>query len=598
MHPIFFPFTSSIKQYKNDPGLLSKEWQDFFKDFSNDSFLEEVPSWPKKTHHSQHTQKPQTLNVQETTDTLKAWQLIQAYRNWGHKAATTDPLGLSKTPSHIELDPATYGFTNSDFNKEIHVNIFGHQKITVKELVQKLYETYCQKIGIEYMHLENAKEIEWIRERFENPALHYSTHKYSFHQNKEIFCNLLKAETFEKFLHVKFPGAKRFGLDGIESLLPSLETILEVSTQHGVREIVMGMSHRGRLAVMTNFLNKPMRYIFALFQGTSIYKEEEGSGDVKYHQGYSSDRVIHDHKIHLSLTANPSHLESVYPVVLGKVRGKQYIQKDHERKRVLGIVLHGDAAFTGQGVVAESLQLSKLPGYTTGGTIHIIANNQIGFTTNQSLGRSSLYCSDTAKIIQAPVIHVNADHPHAVVWAAKLAADYRQQFGKDVIIDLVGYRRYGHNEGDEPTFTQPEMYQIISNHPTVATLFEQRLIKEGNIQESELNLIRQEIEQHLQKEFEASTHLQTNEEDKLQPDWLQGNWEGVRAIYLEDEDSKKSVITGITVPALKRLGQATISFPEQFHLHPKIDRQFKQKHPLFAQDHTQEAAIDWQRLNP
>jgi 2-oxoglutarate dehydrogenase E1 component len=583
--------TSLYKQYQKDPTSASQEWQEFFKDFSAESLLEEMPDWSKSLSKKvQLTASPSTY--QEINDSIKTSKLIQAYRTWGHRASMLDPLGFTTPPSHAELDPTWYGFDVADLQKSIYVNDLGFENTALKDVIQKLHKIYCGKIGIEFMHLENTLERKWIQDRFEDSNQHYTSHQYSPHHEKTIFQNLLKAEAFEKFLHVKFPGAKRFGLDGNESLIPALETILEKSTENGGQEIVLGMSHRGRLAVMATFLNKPMRFIFALFQGTSIYTEEEGSGDVKYHQGYSSDRIVNDHKVHLSLTPNPSHLESVYPVVLGKVRGKQTAFKASEKKNILGVILHGDAAFTGQGVVAESLQLAKLEGYDTGGTIHIIVNNQIGFTTNSTEARSSYYSSETAKIIQAPILHVNADSPHAVVWAAELASDFRNQFGKDIVIDLIGYRRYGHNEGDEPTFTQPTMYQIIASHPSVSTLFEQNLLQSGIVQENELKEIHNEIEQHLQLEYEASTDLQNSDEGKLKPDWLKGDWEGIKARFEKIEESIQEITTGVHISLLTELGQAALTVPANFNLHSKIDRQFKQRQSLFEID-SEQHRVDW-----
>ncbi len=580
------------KQYQENPTSVSQEWQEFFKDFSADSFLDEEPRWPQRSF-KQNTSISTPLNHSEVIDSIKVSKLIQSYRTWGHKAAITDPLDLTKPLSHIELDPTRHGFDSLDFQKIIYINDLGFEKASLKDVIQKLYDIYCQKIGVEYMHLENSKEREWIQERFENPTYHYAYRQLSPQHEKTIFRQLLSTEAFEKFLHIKFPGAKRFGIDGIESLISALEMILEQFSKTGGKEIVLGMSHRGRLAVMTNLLNKPMRFIFALFQGTSIYKEEEGSGDVKYHQGYSADRIVNNNKVHLSLTANPSHLESVYPVVLGKVRGKQNLFQDFERKKTLGLVLHGDAAFTGQGVVAESLQLAQLAGYSTGGTIHIIVNNQIGFTTNTSEARSSHYCSETAKIIQTPILHVNADNPRAVVWAAELATDFRNQFSKDIVIDLIGYRRYGHNEGDEPTFTQPSMYKKIAEHPSVATLYEKTLLQNGVAQENELNEIRTEIEKHLQNEYDSSTNLQTNNEEKLEPDWLKGDWESIKICLNKSEESFQEIITGVNSSLLKELGKACMTVPKGFDLHSKIDRQFKHRQSLFEDNQNNEAKADW-----
>ena len=572
---------SLYKQYCNDPQSVSVEWKDFFKDFKADDFLEELPKWPEKRYKKQAYSIAARSNIE---DSLKAWQLIQAYRTSGHFAAHLDPLELEAPKAHPNLDPASYGFNNADLSKTIYTENFGN--ITLKDLIHVLYRTYCGKVGVEFMHIEDHEQQDWIRKRLENSSAHYSSSIYQVHKKKSILKWLLQAELFEKFLHIKFPGVKRFSIDGNESLLPALETILERIAGIEMHELIIGMSHRGRLAVMTQFLKQPMRYIFAQFHGMSIYTGNEGSGDVKYHQGYSSDRIFNDKKIHLSLLSNPSHLEAIYPVVLGKVRAKKTLHK----KQILGLVLHGDAAFTGQGVVAESLQLSNLPGYKTGGTIHIIVNNQIGFTASPNETRSSCYSSDTAKIIQAPILHVNSDDPEAVVWATELATDFCTTFKKDVVIDLIGYRRYGHNEGDEPAFTQPLMYKKIANHPSTSALYESHLVTENLLQKEEVDDIKNEIENELHKEFEAARHIEIDEKQKLEPDWLKGDWAGIKSHF--EGIPEGTIQTGVDLNLLKRLEKSLSSFPSGFNLHSKIERQLKQRRQVFD-DAENKGILDW-----
>lgn len=572
---------SLYKQYCDNPHFVSAEWQDFFKDFPVEDFLDEQPNWPKKRFKKQILPAAVQSNVE---DSFKSWKLIQAYRTSGHFAAHIDPLDLEIPKPHPELDPKFYGLDNTDLSKTIYTEDFGY--ISLKDLIQTLYHTYCGKIGVEFMHIEDPQQRDWIRKRFEDQKAHYTSSRYSTLKKKDILKGLLQAELFEKFLHVKFPGVKRFGIDGNESLLPALETILAKMAENQIHDLIIGMSHRGRLAVMTQFLKKPMRYIFAQFHGMSIYTGDEGSGDVKYHQGYSSDRIIDDKKIHLSLLSNPSHLEAIYPVVLGKVRGKKTLHK----RQMLGVVLHGDAAFTGQGIVAESLQLSNLPGYKTDGTVHVIVNNQIGFTAFPNETRSSHYSSDTAKIIQAPVLHVNSDDPEAVVWATELATEFCILFKKDVVIDLIGYRRYGHNEGDEPGFTQPIMYKKIADHPATSTLYINHLLAENLISSGETDRIKNEIENQLHSEFEAASHIEVNKKQKLEPDWLKGDWTGIKSHF--EGIAERLIQTGVDLEILKKLGESIISLPIEFNVHPKIERQLNQRRQAFNGSENSNT-IDW-----
>ena len=406
---------------------------------------------------------------QATRDSVRALMLIRAYRVRGHLHADLDPLGIQQNGEHAELDPRSYGFTEADYDRPIFIdNVLGLEFGTLREIVAILRRTYCQTIGVEFMHISDAAQKSWIQERIEGPDKEIT---FTREGKRAILKKLVEAEGFEKFCDVKFTGTKRFGLDGAESMIPALEQIIKRGGALGVKEIVLGMAHRGRLNVLAQVMGKPHRAIFHEFKGGSATPDEvEGSGDVKYHLGASSDREFDGNKVHLSLTANPSHLEIVDPVVLGKVRAKQdqHGDKPEERISVMPLLIHGDAAFAGQGVVAECFGLSGLKGYRTGGSLHFIVNNQIGFTTDPRYARSSPYPSDVAKMIEAPIFHVNGDDPEAVVFAAKVATEFRQKFHKPVVIDMFCYRRFGHNEGDEPSFTQPLMYQKIRRAPVDA----------------------------------------------------------------------------------------------------------------------------------
>ncbi|MCG8511907.1 MAG: thiamine pyrophosphate-dependent enzyme, partial [Rhodospirillales bacterium] len=419
-----------------------------------------------------------------TLDSIRALMLIRSYRVRGHLIARFDPLGLEGNTFHPELEPKSYGFTESDLDRPIFIDyVLGLETATIREILQVVRETYCGSIGVEFMHIQDPDEKAWIQRRIE--SIHNQT-QFTLRGKRAIYERLVEAEGFERILQVKHPGTKRFGLDGGECLVPALEQILKRGGQLGVREVVLGMPHRGRLNVLANVMHKPYVAIFSEFQGHSAHPEEvQGSGDVKYHLGTSTDRVFDGNSIHLSLSANPSHLEAVNPVVLGKARAKQHHRGDETRREVMALLLHGDAAFAGQGLVAESLGLSELKGYMVGGTIHFIVNNQIGFTTAPSYSRSSPYPSDLAKMIQAPIFHVNGDDPEAVVHVARIATEFRQEFGRDVIIDMFCYRRHGHNEADEPAFTQPIMYKAIRSHPTTREIYAQRLIQEGVYAEEE-----------------------------------------------------------------------------------------------------------------
>ena len=476
---------------------------------------------------------------QATRDSVRALMLIRAYRMRGHFHANLDPLGIEAPRNREELDPRSYGFTESDFDRKIFLDhVLGLEYGTLREIVAICERTYCQTLGVEFMHISNAAQKAWIQERIEGPDKEIS---FTREGRRAILNKLIEAEGFEKFCDVKFTGTKRFGLDGAESLIPALEQIIKRGGNLGVKEVVVGMPHRGRLNVLTQVMGKPHRALFHEFKGGSVNPDAvEGSGDVKYHLGASSDREFDGNRIHLSLTANPSHLEIVDPVVLGKVRAKQDQHGDppDQRISVMPLLMHGDAAFAGQGVVAECFGLSDLKGYRTGGSVHFIVNNQIGFTTYPRYSRSSPYPSDVAKMIDAPIFHVNGDDPEAVVFAAKVATEFRQKFHKPVVIDMFCYRRHGHNEGDEPAFTQPVMYKKIASHPSTLEIYAKRLVGEGVVTEGEVEKAKADWRARLDAEFEAGTGYKPNKAD-----WLDGKWAGFK-IADQEEDARRGV-TGV-----------------------------------------------------
>ncbi|MFS4438310.1 2-oxoglutarate dehydrogenase E1 component [Paracoccaceae bacterium GXU_MW_L88] len=512
-------------------------------------------------------------------DSLRALMLIRAYRIRGHLAANLDPLGIVNDENHPELDPRTYGFAEADMHRPIFIdNVLGLETATMAEIVTLLKRTYCGTFALQFMHISNPEESAWLKERIEGLGKEIEFTKQG---RKAILNKLIEAEGFEKFLHVKYTGTKRFGLDGGESLIPAMEQIIKRGGSLGLEEVVIGMPHRGRLSVLANVMGKPYRAIFNEFQGGSFKPEDvDGSGDVKYHLGTSSDREFDDNTVHLSLTANPSHLEAVNPVVLGKVRAKQDQKADTERTKVAGVLLHGDAAFAGQGVVAEGFGLSGLSGHRTGGTIHIVVNNQIGFTTSPRYSRSSPYPTDIALMVEAPIFHVNGDDPEAVVHAAKVATEFRQKFHKDVVIDMFCYRRNGHNEGDEPMFTQPQMYKTIKQHKTTLQLYSERLVKEGLMPESEIKEMQDSFQKLLSEEFEAGEEFKPNKAD-----WLDGRWSGMKKHSGKYQRGK----TAAPMEQLKKVGEALVNVPESHNVHKTVQRLLKNKAEMIETG----KGIDW-----
>src|SRR5689334_15238731 len=581
-------------RYETDPNSVDAEWRDFFgslKDGADAAKVARGASWKKPPLIERNellsaldgqwaeTEKKirgkaqdtgvelSAADVQQATrDSIHALMLIRAYRIRGHFHADLDPLGLDGQKDDEELDPRSYGFDEADMDRKIFLDkVLGLEFGTMREIVGILRRTYCQTLGVEFMHISNAQQKAWVQERIEGEHKEIT---FTREGKRAILNKLVESEGFEKFCDVKFTGTKRFGLDGAESLIPALEQIIKRGGNLGVKEIVLGMPHRGRLNVLTQVMGKPHRALFHEFKGGSAAPDDvEGSGDVKYHLGASSDREFDNNKIHLSLTANPSHLEIVNPVVLGKVRAKQdqHGAQPDDRTMVLPLLMHGDAAFAGQGVVAECFGLSGLKGYRTGRSLHFIVNNQIGFTTYPRYSRSSPYPSDVAKMIEAPIFHVNGDDPEAVVYAAKVATEYRQKFQKPVVIDMFCYRRFGHNEGDEPSFTQPLMYKKIRAHPSVTEIYAKKLIAEGIVTEGEVEKMKANWRTRLDAEFEAGTGYKPNKAD-----WLDGHWAKFK--FAEDMDDPRRGNTGVPIATLKEIGEKITRVPDGFRVHRTIAR--------------------------
>ncbi|HWY16343.1 MAG TPA: 2-oxoglutarate dehydrogenase E1 component [Rhizomicrobium sp.] len=513
-------------------------------------------------------------------ESIRAIQLVRAYRVIGHLAADLDPLKLLQKPPLPQLDPHFYGFRDSDFDHPVFINgVLGLESATPRQMVDILKRTYCGRIGYEFMHINDAEQKDWLQRRIEGPDREIS---FTPEGKRSILFKLVEAEGFEKFCAVRFVGTKRFGLDGGEAMIPALEQIIKRGGQLGVKEIVLGMSHRGRLNVLANVMSKPYRQIFHEFQGGSTNPGEvEGSGDVKYHLGASSDREFDNRHVHLSLSANPSHLEAVDPVVLGKARAKQdQLNDEGGRASVMPLLIHGDAAFAGQGVVAECFAMSGTKGFRTGGTIHFIVNNQIGFTTAPAYARSSPYPSDVALMVQAPIFHVNGDDPEAVVHCARIATEFRQLFHKDVVIDMFCYRRFGHNETDEPAFTQPSMYRAIREHPTTLALYAARLVAEHTLVEGDVQAMLREFNGRLDVELDAAKSHKPE-----RADWLDGRWTGMAAA----PDGDRRGETAVPLETLKSVGHALTVVPQSFHLRKTIARQLEAKARMFETG----VGIDW-----
>ncbi len=581
--------------YLSDPKSLPQGWRKFFEGLSEDEKLIindlSGPSWsPEKkiskiylplTDLEQENEKTDAFDLgstkQASQDSVRAIMLIRAYRIRGHLIADLDPLSLQKKEDHLELKPETYGFTKKDYNRKIFLDgVLGLQYADLNQILEILKKTYCSTIGYEFMHMSDPDEKAWIRNRIEGPQKDIS---FTENGKKAILNKILQAEGFEKYLHVKFVGTKRFGLDGGESLIPALEQIIKRGGSLGAKEIKIGMPHRGRLNVLANVMGKPFKAIFSEFFGKSVSASKDFEGDVKYHLGASSNREFDGNLVHISLTDNPSHLEAVNPVVLGQVRAKQFFHKDKDRKKVIPVLMHGDAAFAGQGIVAECFAMSGLPGHNIGGTIHVIVNNQIGFTTAPRFARSSPYPSDVAKIAQAPIFHVNGDDPEAVVHCAKIATEYRQKFNRDVVIDMVCYRRFGHNEGDEPSFTQPIMYKKIKSHPTTLSIYGKKLSIEGLTSDKKLQDEKYDFKNYLEREFESSKSY------KSELKWFDGVWSRFKPGLGKD----KRGASGVDKKKLIEIGKKISLIPQNFNIHRTLKRIFEHRLKMFNETNK----IDW-----
>ena len=603
--------------FKQNPKSVDAAWQAFFQSLETDvnetSNTPIKPSWirqdwPQKPNDEytsaltgewradaefadrvseQVTAKANDANItvsneaveRAVLDSIRAIMIIRAHRIRGHLVADLDPLGLRDEAIHPELDPKSYGFRDEDLDRPIFIdNVLGLQIASMREIIDLVRRTYCGTFALQYMHISDPEQSAWLKERIEGYGKEI---KFTREGRKAILNKLVEAEGFEKFLHVKYMGTKRFGLDGGEALIPALEQIIKRGGALGVQEIVIGMPHRGRLSVLANVMGKPYKAIFNEFQGGSFKPEDvDGSGDVKYHLGASSDREFDGNTVHLSLTANPSHLEAVNPVVIGKVRAKQHQLNDNKRTTVLPLLLHGDAAFAGQGVVAECFGLSGLVGHKTGGTIHVVVNNQIGFTTAPHFSRSSPYPTDIALMVEAPIFHVNGDDPEAVVHAAKVATEFRQKFQKDVVIDIICYRRFGHNEGDEPMFTNPIMYKKIKKQKTTLTLYTDRLVQDGLIPEGEIEDLKTGFQSFLNDEFEAGKNYKPNKAD-----WLDGRWSHLN----RNKDDYQRGQTAISGKTFEQVGDSLSNLPNDFPAHKTVARLFENKKKMFSTG----TGLDW-----
>jgi len=521
--------------------------------------------------------------VQAAGDSIRAQMLIRTYRVRGHLAANLDPLGLSHRTLPADLTPEYHGFEGAALDRKIYLGgVLGLEYATIRELVAILQANYCGNVGLEYMHIVDVEERRFLQERLEGKD---KAIEFTPEGKRAILTKVIQAEQYEKFLGRKYVGTKRFGLDGGEAMIPALEAVIKYGGQYGVREIIYGMAHRGRLNVLANVMAKGFRVIFHEFSGGTANPEDvSGSGDVKYHLGTSTDREFDGTKVHMSLVPNPSHLETVDPIVLGKARAQLVIRDDlKEKDAVLPVLIHGDAAFAGQGIVWETLGFQGIRGYATGGCIHFIINNQIGFTTSPQFARNSPYPSDVAKGVQAPIFHVNGDDPEAVTFACKMAIEFRQKFDKDVVIDMWCYRRFGHNEGDEPSFTQPLMYAKIRQHPPVSDVYSARLKAEGVVDDDFVNGATGAFVNHLEEEFEAAKSYKSNKAD-----WFAGRWSGLHQ-PADTETARRSVESGIAPKLFDSLGKTLTTVPEGVNVHKTLRRILDAKAEMFKSG----ANFDW-----
>ena len=567
-------------RWTQDPRAVDATWQAFFEGFALASTNGHAPG----TNGATTAEASAPVGSDQAARAIKQARFtgaIYAYRSIGHTQARINPL-FKEHPRNPRLSLERLGFSEADLDEVYFTgNYLGGKEMSVRELRASLDQTYCGHIGIEYLHLQETPERRWLQEKIEPVR---ATPKFSAAQKKRIFNRLLKAQEFERFLHTRFVGQKRFGLEGGETLIPGLDTLVQRGPDLGVVEMMMGMAHRGRLNVLANIIRKTYEYIFHEFSENFLPETKHGDGDVKYHLGYDAEvENRKGQKLTLRLAANPSHLEAVNGVVEGRTRARQRLLGDtEERKAVIPVLIHGDAAFAGQGVVAEVLNFSQLPGYATGGTIHFVINNQIGFTTDPSEARSTLYCTDVAKMIEAPIFHVNGDDPEAMAWVTGVALEYRQRFKKDVVIDMLCYRRHGHNEGDEPAFTQPLLYKKIADHPTTATIYGERLVEEGVITDDEAKAMQQRWQDELKANYDEMRRKERDGEKIIK------TFEGAAAQY-QPEYAFKDIATNVDKATLDHVARALTHFPDDFNINSKIKRQLKQKLTNWEQD----KGVDW-----
>ena len=577
-------YFASVKAAQNgvSKAVTRPSWSNNKSEFLDEAVAPKADAAKKDGKPAKTTAPAASADIESAAqDTARALQIINAYRVRGHLMGNYDPLGLEPPKTHPELDPATYGFTDKDYHRPIYIaGSLGLQSATLAEILQILRQTYSGTLGVEFMHIQFPDQKLWIQKRIESNK---SRPPLTDEEKKFILRSLVEVESFEEFVQLKYPGTKRFSIQGGDATIPGIEAALLASTAMGVEEAVIGMPHRGRMNVITTIMGKPYAELLSIFQGNLDFPEwVDSSGDVKYHLGVSSDRtLINGKKIHLSLASNPSHLEAVNPVVQGKVRAKQDQQNDRDTKnKVMGILLHGDAAFAGQGTVAEALSLAELRGYRTGGTLHIIVNNQIGFTTSPKNARFTPYPSDMAKAVQAPIFHINGDDPEAVFYACKLAAEFRQEFKRDVVIDIVCYRKYGHNEADEPMFTQPLMYKAIAQHTLPARLYAAQLLGEGMITQDQIESLFKEYRMFLDNEYDAAKTFKPNKAN-----WLEGHWSG----FDKPKGDHPVQDTGVDEKLLKEIGFAISKAPSNVTLNSKIIRQLETKAKMIETGE----GIDW-----
>ena len=581
-------------KYTQNPKSIDDSWKSFFSSLNEDelSVISDFggPEWKKRDTNviddisfDKVVRSSASVDFASfktsTLDSIRALRLIRAYRVNGHLIANLDPLNLHEKNYHPELDYKSYGFSDNDLDREIFVDgSLGLETATLKEIIKILNQTYSSSIGVEFLHIQSVEQKQWVQERIEE--VHNKTN-FTTQGKKAIYQRLVESELFEQYLDKKFLGTKRYGVEGGESMIPGIEQIVKQSCLADVQDIYFGTAHRGRLTLLATVLGMPYRGILSKFQGSlNDPNEVLGSGDVKYHLGVSSDREFDGKKIHLSLTPNPSHLEAVDPVVAGKVRARQTLLEDKMTNKVFGLLIHGDAAMAGQGIVAETFAMSQLRGFRTGGTIHFVINNQIGFTTTPHYGRSAPYCTEIAKMVQAPIFHVNGDDPEAVVHVCRLAAEYRNLFKEDVVIDMFCYRRSGHNEADEPMFTQPLMYKKIKKHATTLNIYKDQLVREEVLTEEEAKLRISDFKKFLDSEFELSKSYKPNKAD-----WLDGTWTGFKTASFDARRGK----TSSNEEDIKLIAKEIHSIPEEFTPHKRIKKIYNDRY----QSIVNEQNIDW-----